>query len=186
MDTKYLITLIRSIMRTVSSKHTQWWDTLHYTDTDWEKGGNLHSDKLYTVKFSTTHFNSIYNSISKEYNLLRDYSSKSIAIARLKYLLGGLYQIGYVCCKTDMPPHRDRFETGSHRVLMVLSSNSILIQRTDMPNITVSQGDFFFLDTNKEHGATVVEGEPDQEYVIIENSWYSFGNIPTQLTDICV
>lgn len=55
MDTKHLITLISSIIQTVSSKHTHLWDTLHYTHTDWEKGGNLHSNKLYTVKFSTTH-----------------------------------------------------------------------------------------------------------------------------------
>ena len=186
MDTKHLITLINTIKSKASSKYTQWWDTLHYT-RDAVKD-DVFSEEYHTVKFSTTHFNSMYNVIAEnnDVNLLRDYGSKSYLIAQLKHMLGGLYQMGYVCCKTDMPPHTDKFETGSHRVLLVLSNNSILIHRTDLPNVTVSRGDFFVIDTRKEHGATVVEGDPEQEYLIIENFWYDFTELPEQLTAIAV
>lgn len=184
MDTKHLITLINTIKSKATSKHTQWWDTLHYT-RDAVKD-DVHSKDYHTVKFSTTHFNSMYNVKAQkgDVNLLRDYGSKSYHIAQLKHMLGGLYQIGYVYCKTDMPPHKDKFETGSHRILLVLSDNSILIHRTDLPNVTVSKGDFFRIDTRKEHGATVLSGDPHQEYLIIENFWYSFDAMPQHLISI--
>ena len=182
MDTKHLITLISSIKSKASSKYTQWWDTLHYT-RDAVKD-DINSKDYHTVKFSTTHFNSMYNATVDDFNLLRDYSSKSIAIAQLKHTLGGLYHMGYVCCKTDMPPHKDKFETGSHRILLVLSDNCIHIHRTDLPNVTVHKGDFFAIDTRKEHGASVLSGDPHQEYLIIENFWYRFEDLPQHLYSI--
>lgn len=153
------------ILELVPKKAKQTWTTLHYADAT-----HINEQK---VNFTTC------NLINPAPGLT-DYMT---AVHQLEELIG-TYNMGYVICRTAMPSHTDKFETGSHRVLLTLSDNRIQIGRSNAEDIIVEQGDWFVVDTLRPHSATVISGDPNQEFLIVENNWYSYEALPQHLTAI--
>ena len=159
MNTTAINHTVRNILYSIPSKFKRSWDTLHYTP----------SGTFATVDFTTCPLT--VEVTSNEH------------INKLKELIGD-YNMSYTVCRIDMPLHRDRFETGSYRVLLQLSDNSVRISRQNDIDIDTHKGDLFIVDTNRWHSSTTLSGDCFQEYVIIENNWCSMADIPRELSSI--
>lgn len=157
MNTTAINNTVRNILRLLPSKAKQSWDTLHHTP----------SGSFATVDFTTC-------------PLTVDITDNK-DIVLLKQLIGD-YNMSYTVCRRDMPTHKDKFLTGSYRVLLQLSNNSVRICRQNAEDIDTHQGDLFIVDTNRWHSSTVLSGDTHQEYVIIEDNWSSVEDIPLELS----
>lgn len=162
MDNTAIHTTVTAILNQVPNKAKRTWTTLHHTEDSYT---------TQAVDFTTC-------------NLIVPLPNMS-NIDKLKELIGD-YNISYTVCRKNMPKHIDRFNTGSHRVLLCLSDNQIQITRSNAEDVVVSQYDWFVVDTSRTHSSTVVEGDPNQEFVIVENNWHTIGEIPQHLTAIAL
>ena len=159
MNTTAINHTVRNILMLVPSRAKQSWDKLHYTP----------SGSIATVDFTTAP--------------LTVKVTRNEHINKLKALIGD-YNMSYTVCRIDMPLHKDKFETGSYRVLLQLSDNSVRISRQNDIDIDTHKGDLFIVDTNRWHSSTTLSGDCYQEYVIIEDNWCSAEDIPTELSSI--
>ena len=186
MNTTAINHTVRNILYSMHPKFKRSWDTLHYTPS-----GTFATVDFTTCPLTVTESVNPLLDTNLWYNNLSVEEKKALSvdiidnkdIQLLKELIGD-YNMSYTVCRIDMPTHKDKFKTGSYRVLLQLSDNSVRICRQNAQHIDTHKGDLFIVDTNRWHSSTTLSGDCFQEYVIIEKDWSSWADIPQELSSI--
>jgi len=154
MNTTAINNTVRNILRLLPSKAKQSWDTLHHTP----------SGSFATVDFTTC-------------PLTVDITDNK-DIVLLKELIGD-YNMSYTVCRIDMPTHKDKFLTGSYRVLLQLSNNSV---KTQQAKADISVGDnVWVVQKTKRTAGVVTKVNIKKAIVDMQGSRY---NVPLSMLEV--